>query len=56
MINTGKGEVEGICSLGPGYVSREFPKIEDLVIDIGCESEEEARELGVPARRGPGGF
>ena len=47
IINTGKGDVEGICSLGPGFISKEFPKIEDLVIDIGCESEEEARELGV---------
>ena len=29
IINTGQGDVEGICSIGPGYVSKEFPKIEN---------------------------
>ena len=46
-IETEKGDVDAICSLGPGMEDKEFPKIEDLALDIGCKSEEEARELGV---------
>ena len=47
IIETEKGDVEGVCSLGPGYESNEFPKIEDLALDIGCSSDKEAKELGV---------
>jgi len=46
-IETEKGDVDAICSLGPGTEDKGFPQIEDLALDIGCKSEEEARELGV---------
>ena len=46
-IETAKGDVDAICSLGLGNEDKEFPQIEDLALDIGCRSEEEAKELGV---------
>ena len=65
-IHTDKGPVEALCSLGPGAPFDKFPEIEQLVMDIGCKSKEEAEELGVRVgdfiepsgnfrRLGPGG-
>ena len=48
IIQTDKGDVEALCAIGPeGARDGKFPDIEDLVMDIGCSSKEEAMEMGV---------
>ena len=46
VINTDKGPVKALCSLGQGHFEK-MPEINDLVMDIGCTSKQEAAELGV---------
>lgn len=48
IIQTEKGDVEALCAIGPeGARDGKFPEIDQLVMDIGCSSKEEAMELGV---------
>lgn len=47
VIQTEKGNVPALCSLGPATRNNELPKIDDLVLDIGCKSRKEAEALGV---------
>ena len=47
-IQTEKGDVDALCAIGPeGGRDEKFPDMDNLVMDIGCTSKEEARELGV---------
>ena len=48
IIQTDEGEVEAICAIGPeGAKDGKFPEIDQLVMDVGCTSQEEVKELGV---------
>ncbi len=46
-IQTDKGPVNAICTYGQKPNSEKFPDIYDLVMDIGCKSKAEAKEMGV---------
>lgn len=46
-ILTDKGEVDALCALGPGSFGKEFPELDQLVLDVGCTSKEEAVNLGI---------
>lgn len=48
IIQTEKGDVRAVCALSQASTrDGKLPDIEDLVLDIGCTSKEEAQELGV---------
>lgn len=46
-IKTEKGPVDALCALGPGTPFDKYPDMDDLCLDIGCSSREEAEALGV---------
>ncbi len=46
-IETDKGPVNAICTLGQKHIADKFPDIYDLVMDIGCKSKKEAQEMGI---------
>ena len=46
-ILTDTGEVDAICALGPGMFNDKFPEMDRLVLDVGCTSKEEVKDLGI---------
>ncbi len=48
VIQTEQGDVEALCAIGPeGGMNKDYPEMEKLVLDVGCSSREEVRELGI---------
>ncbi|MBQ6680099.1 MAG: M20/M25/M40 family metallo-hydrolase [Lachnospiraceae bacterium] len=48
VIQTEQGDVDAFCAIGPeGAKDGKLPEIDQLVMDIGCSSKEEAKALGV---------
>jgi len=46
-ILTDTSAVSAVCSLGPMQFSDKYPDINDLVMDVGCTSDKEVKELGI---------
>lgn len=46
-ILTDKGPVDALCALGPEFSQKELPNIDNLTLDVGCTSKEEAIKLGI---------
>lgn len=46
-ILTDNGPVDALCALGPGMFGKEFPDLDQLVMDVGCTSKEEVLKLGI---------
>lgn len=46
-ILTDTGSVSAICSLGPMQFTDKYPEMDSLVMDVGCTSKDEVKELGV---------
>lgn len=50
-IQTKSGNVDGVIALNPnqgqGGIRKEYPSIEELSLDVGCETKEEVLSLGI---------
>lgn len=46
-ILTDTSAVSAVCSLGPMQFNDKYPEIEHLVMDVGCTSDQEVKELGI---------
>ena len=46
-ILTDTGKVSAVCSLGPMQFTDKYPEMDNLVMDVGCTSKQEVKDLGI---------